>query len=313
MRFIFGKNKYFQFLLIFTLGALLVFLGYFSFVFHQYHPMSTYYKSDKKNIPILIFHGVENNSSNEYDISLRTLIKQMEYLREKKYQVISIADYLSFLNGEKTIPRNSVLITFHDNHAGWYEHVYPYFRENNIPASFCIVAKTVPNHQKGKHIGFQELREMALWRNKQGKRLFTVESHSMTHERLGKNRNETQESYLARIRYELIESKIIIEDAIGISPLIVSLPYGDGWDNAEDKTFLWDVSIKAGYQGLQAGSYHTEGAFGLGGMSIHNTRFSMLEFKLALSIFTHKACFQDFLIWLGIVFERAAFNITHKI
>ncbi|MCU0822233.1 MAG: hypothetical protein MUC95_07155, partial [Spirochaetes bacterium] len=97
----------------------------------------------------------------------------------------------------------------------------------------------------------------------------------------------------------------------GYSPEIFSLPYRDGWEDALSRDIIKESAIQSGYMGLQVGGYYSEGAYELGGMVIHNTNTSNMEFRLALQIFKHESCIKDFFIWLTIAIERVFFKLIH--
>ena len=78
----------------------------------------------RRKLLILAYHGVEMNDESSFQSKLFikpvTLVKRMEYLRKKKFNVLGLGEALQRLNNG-SLPNNSVVITVDD---GWYSTMY---------------------------------------------------------------------------------------------------------------------------------------------------------------------------------------------
>ncbi len=67
--------------------------------------------------PILMYHAIDGNRTESHNVvSPQTFKRQMEFIKNKGYQVVSLDDYCRLLEENKPIPRNLVIITFDDGY-----------------------------------------------------------------------------------------------------------------------------------------------------------------------------------------------------
>lgn len=104
----------------------------------QIHHIFRYINREK--VVVLAYHGVVESRPSF------PLWGQLEYKRFKEqvdhicrfYNVISIDWLADYLNGNRNLPNNSVLITFDDGYRNNYEVAYPLLLQKNIPATIFI-------------------------------------------------------------------------------------------------------------------------------------------------------------------------------
>ena len=95
-------------------------------------------------VPTLIYHHVQSpgaaKAKNQVALTVRIadFRVQMQYLKDKAYNVISMQDLLNFFEqGIKPSPK-SVLLTFDDGYSDFYTEAYPILREFGYPATVFI-------------------------------------------------------------------------------------------------------------------------------------------------------------------------------
>jgi peptidoglycan/xylan/chitin deacetylase (PgdA/CDA1 family) len=170
-----------------------------------------YWLYAKRAVRILTYHGIELSPTNSYNVSLSNFEKQIDYIY-KKYNVISLPQYLN--NLEKKIPfsSNTIIITFDDGFRNFYEHAYPILKKYQIPATCFIITSKVGN-SKGNYMNWEELKEIA------SDGLITIGAHSVTHKSLPSLND-------VNLQHEIRDSKFMIEINLGIPVICFSYPYG---------------------------------------------------------------------------------------
>lgn len=61
--------------------------------------------------------------------------KQMQYLKDKQYNVLRIEEVADFVNGKKPLPKKAVVITLDDAYEDNYLVAYPILKRYNFPAT----------------------------------------------------------------------------------------------------------------------------------------------------------------------------------
>ena len=96
-------------------------------------------------VPYHYVHNTKIGFPKVYTKNIRDFKKDIRYL-SKKYKIISLRDYVLYLNDKKDIPEKTCILTFDDGLADHYDNVYPILRRKNIPATFFV--STLPLQDK---------------------------------------------------------------------------------------------------------------------------------------------------------------------
>ena len=83
------------------------------------------YGYHEQEIPILMYHHLEENINNNTVISPENFENQMKLLKMEGYHAISAQQLYDYLNGQTPLPQKPVLITFDDGYFSNYEKAYP--------------------------------------------------------------------------------------------------------------------------------------------------------------------------------------------
>ena len=196
----------------------------------------------RQNVTILVFHNPTPASFG----------KAVQYL-QKKYNVISLLDYLTAFNNRKldTLPPCSVCITFDDGHQGNYS-LLPIIKQHNIPVTVFLTAgvtgtnrhfwftkkgeidqsvnlKKLPNKKRKtvlESLGFDEIKEyespqaLSEQQIKEMAPYVDFQSHTMFHPILPMCTDE-------EAGYEIFESKKQLESKYGFKINSIAYPNGD--------------------------------------------------------------------------------------
>lgn len=185
-------------------------------------------------------------------------INDMEYIKKSDYEVISFYDLLEMQKGRRNLNSNAVIITFDDGAKTQYDIAFPILKEYGFKATFFVITDIVG---QGGYMNWENLREMANFNYKDGgKNLFDIESHTHTHPNLAlKKETETERQYEKRIWSELQLSQEKIQEEIKKIPRFLSLPFGGGGREGEEKKFslIKELVKECGYYGIRTSNRGT--------------------------------------------------------
>jgi peptidoglycan/xylan/chitin deacetylase (PgdA/CDA1 family) len=196
-------------------------------------------------IPILMYHEVSDHSEPSkkkrhtnpaYCISANQFREQMEYIHNNSYKSLTLNELLDIRNDAH---KKSVILTFDDGWNNTYTNAFPILKELGLTATVFVITDLVasPNY-----LSWQNLVEMT-------ERGISIQSHTVTHQPLA-------ELKANEIKYELEQSKKIIENHLGTLVDIISAPHG-----MINQTVI-DILRSVGYKALctsEPGFSHSDG------------------------------------------------------
>jgi peptidoglycan/xylan/chitin deacetylase (PgdA/CDA1 family) len=171
-----------------------------------------------QTIPILTYHRFAENCSSPLCMPAGTFERQMRYLKDNGYHVITAEELLAFLEYRQQLPRKSVLITMDDGYRSVYDIAYPILQKYGFKATLFVYTSFVGVSKMA--ITWDQLKQMKAHG-------FTIGSHTIYHSDLTQPKeDETEKEYLARIKDELFGSKRIIDKKIGQNTYFLAYPFG---------------------------------------------------------------------------------------
>src|SRR5436190_6019630 len=213
-----------------------------------------------QNAQVVIFgyHRFVNNVKRpDTEITPAAFEAQMQELKNKNISVIPMQDFLAWRRGEKAIPSKSAIITFDDGWKSQHEVAWPIMKKFNYPFTLFIYTGGIrPGHfSGGESMSWEQLAEM----RDAG---VDIQGHTATHSDLRKPYDKVAKKHLNPQEYEewlqkeIVGSKQMIEQKLGVKVNCFAVPYGFHNDH------IRDVCMKAGYEALftvygQPITYHT--------------------------------------------------------
>jgi len=180
-------------------------------------------------ILILAYHGVnakdgcQNNwvvyGNKKFDLDeLRVdphmFEQQMEHLHSRGYQSVGLEEFLVDFTARGRYFKKHFVLTFDDGYKDFFTSVRPILNRYGYTATvFLVTDKINENNKKGQFLSWEE----AIQLHKEG---FSFGAHTCSHPSL------TSLS-LDEARYQIEESKKIIEGKLNSSVRFFSYPYGD--------------------------------------------------------------------------------------
>lgn len=172
-------------------------------------------------IPILTYHSIDESGS-VISTSPETFRRQIKFLSEEAFNVISLKDLTLCLNGSIEFSPKTIILTFDDGFQNFYTTAFPILKEHNFTATVFLITDycgkyndwygNLPSLERSKLMDWNEIKELS----KSG---IEFGSHTRTHPDLTKISIE-------KAKQEIIGSKSKIEEKLGIEVADFAYPYG---------------------------------------------------------------------------------------
>lgn len=166
-------------------------------------------------LPVLMYHHVQSSdqakSKNQTGLTVttETFIKQMQDLKSKGYNTVSMQDLINFFDAGVPIAKKSILITFDDGYADFATDAYPVLVSQNFKATVFVSTGLINNPD---YMNWENIRQISS----EGRILFA--NHTWSH----KNVKTGQAALEAEI---LTADTQLSERGLG-NPKVFSYPYG---------------------------------------------------------------------------------------
>ncbi|MBI4707421.1 MAG: polysaccharide deacetylase family protein [Candidatus Omnitrophica bacterium] len=205
----------------------------FLFIIVLFFTVSAVIVFNRNYVPaILMYHSVYSNPDPENRLAVSTEIfeRQMRFLKEYRYNVVTLEALADLIKNKKKIPRNTVAITLDDGYKNNYTDAFPILKKYNLPANIFIIVNEVGRPQNDR-LNWSQIQEM------QDSGIFTIGSHTLGPEPLVNIHDE------AVVKEEIFVSKKILEEKLGRKVNIFSYP--EGRFNPQIRQMVIDAGYKA--------------------------------------------------------------------
>ena len=184
-------------------------------------------------VPILMYHHVglpEDRSST--NVSLETFENQMEFLKVHRYRVVPLEELVETIKSGKSIPADTVAITFDDGYLDNIQNAFPVLKKMNFPATIFVITRNINEPGWLSEEDLKILDESGI----------SIGAHSVNHAFL-------KDSPTGDAALEISESKKRLEKILGHPVTLFSYPAGGL--NRETPILV----EKAGYEGAVTTNY----------------------------------------------------------
>ena len=171
-------------------------------------------------LPILTFHDIADDSA-VIAFSSQIFRQGMTQLHESGYRTLGLIDAANCLRKNEAFPARSIVITFDDGYCSVYEEAFPVLQQYGMSATvFLTVGKRNTVNLEG-NLPSLEGRSMLSWRSIREMQSYGIVfgAHTMTHPDL-------THLPMDHVKQEILASKEIIENALGIPVSTFAYPYG---------------------------------------------------------------------------------------
>jgi peptidoglycan/xylan/chitin deacetylase (PgdA/CDA1 family) len=195
-----------------------------------------FWLSNNYVVPVIMYHKVENSAVIKTDtVSPENFLKHISYIADHGYNVLTLDEFIEGVRGNRSFPRNSVVITFDDGYENNLTLAVPVLKKYQFPAIFFVSPGFT---KKDGFLSWGQLRIIAG----EG---FSIGSHGMT------------QAYLPEIfhderQYELKDSRRILEKKLGVPVNYFAYPVSGFTDEIKKEV------KEAGYKGAMATNRGTD-------------------------------------------------------
>ncbi len=179
---------------------------------------------DTAGVKVLAYHWVDPEPGRRlraWGLTPDVFAAQMTALVDGGYKVLSLAEALQVVRGERPVSHKTVALTFDDGYMDLLDHALPVLRRFELPATFFLVSDRVGRTNTWDARHGDPPRPLMGWKDAAALAAEGMEigSHSRTHPFL----TNLSESEMDR---EIRGSKEVIEDRLGRPVRFFSYPHG---------------------------------------------------------------------------------------
>ncbi len=172
-------------------------------------------------VPILTYHSIDESKS-VISTAPEVFRRQMKRLKEMNYQIVTLKNLIELFAEKKAISAKTVALTFDDGFQNFHTQAFPVLEEFGFKATVFLVtghigryndwAGNPPDLPRSKLLSWREIEELSEAGIEFG-------AHTVTHPDLTKISE-------VKIKREIVESKALIEEKLGIRAKSFAYPFG---------------------------------------------------------------------------------------
>ncbi len=174
-------------------------------------------KSTTTKAIILTYHSVRDFEAKDslfaknFITGISTFDKEMKYLKDNGFTVISPADLVRLIESGATSTQKYIIITFDDGYLSNYINAAPILEKYNLHATFFIYSDAISKFSVS--MTWDNLKDLLSKGN-------TIGGHTKSHPQLTKIKNEKI------LEYEILGNKKVLEENLGTKIDFFAYPYG---------------------------------------------------------------------------------------
>jgi len=229
-----------------------------------------------QTVPILTYYRFSKQRIDASVVSEKAFIRQMKFLKDNDYRVISLDRFLDFLEFKSQLPEKSVVLTFDDGWCSFYNIAFPILRGYGFPATLFVRTDFIGEEKAMSWGQISELEKNGI----------DIQCKITTHfKREVLQDRETVRKYFSTVNDELSQSKVIIKDKLNKECRYLAFP------NDKPNNLVIGLLRKEGFRGavtIERGS----NPFFTNHYSIHRSiihgGYDMDQFKKNLCVFSKR-------------------------
>lgn len=193
-----------------------------------------------RRVPILMYHRIASVPGERNALPVEKFTEQLNYLQSHGYNTITLADFYNHHLHRNPLPVRSIILTFDDGYEDNYLTALPLLLKRKMKATVFPIVNWIGKENKWENFQHQLTRTMNWDQLREWQAAgMEIGSHTLEHPFL----TQCDESGLEQ---ELIKSRQVLEEKLGITIDFLCYPYGFFDDNTIT------VAKKAGYKGALA-------------------------------------------------------------
>ena len=228
----------------------------------------------QRGAAILMYHAVgeDGEPPSRYVLPIRRFKRQMEWLRFRRYNVISLEELVAHFRQHRLLPEKTIVLTFDDGYSDNVELALPVLTRLGFPATMFLVSRS-----PGKPIWEcdPEVKRRPLLRLTEARLLrerLSFGAHTRTHPRL-------PDLAPAEIEREVAGSRSDLESVLDMTVSTFAYPYGE--TNPEVQTAVEDAEFLSGCGITQGLNWHATDLYDLRRLEVRGSD-SLPRFALTI-------------------------------
>jgi peptidoglycan/xylan/chitin deacetylase (PgdA/CDA1 family) len=171
-------------------------------------------------VSILVYHRFGPTAKDAMTVRISTFRWQLDYLRQHGHPIIPLRALVSYLLGRTPPPApQSVVITADDGHESVFTDMLPVVREYRVPVTLFIYPSAISNASYA--MTWDQLDAL------QRTGLFDIQSHTYWHPNFKTERRRLSPlAYRTFARIQLVKSKSVLKDKLGVEADLIAWPFG---------------------------------------------------------------------------------------
>jgi len=118
-----------------------------------------FYMLPRHTVPVLMYHSISDDKHSSLTVSPDMFNKQMQYLNDKGYSVISLDEFVCARSAGRKFSRKEVVITFDDGYEDNFTKAFPVLFKYNMPAIIFLEASKIG--KDSRYLTWDQVRLMA--------------------------------------------------------------------------------------------------------------------------------------------------------
>ena len=177
-------------------------------------------------VPILCYHNLGPESKGRLLLGAPQFEQQMRYLKEQGYRVVSMSQFIEWMQLKRQMPMRSVVLTFDDGYKAFKTYAQPILKELGFTATLFVYTDYIGAGRNA--LSWDELKTLAA----EG---VDVQAHSKSHGNLRRAQGENDQQYSRRMEAELSEPLKQFQRNLGRPVTLLAYPYGSTDDGVVAK------------------------------------------------------------------------------
>ena len=222
--------------------------------------------------PIIMYHRVLPGATyaDRLVVSVETFDRQMRFLKNHRYNVITLEKLAELILQKKKIPPKTISITFDDGYEDNYTNAFPVLKKYGLAATLFVIVEEAGDRHKNK-LSWEEIKEM------QDSGIFTIGSHALGPEPLTNIKSREE------ISRQIFDSRRILKEQLGKE--VNTFSYPEGGLNPEIRQLVIDAGYKAAVATHPGRDYPDDDIFALKRLRISENASSLFVFWVETSGF----------------------------
>jgi peptidoglycan/xylan/chitin deacetylase (PgdA/CDA1 family) len=226
---------------------------------------------------VLLYHRFEEHphKGDTLAVTPEEFDKEMQAIKDAGFTVIPMQDFIAWRHGDKPIPAKSCIVTIDDGYLSGYDTAWPILKKYGYPFTMFIYIDYIGSG--GKSISWDQLGEL----RDAG---VDIECHTYSHSHLTSPGFGVDATTKARVmkdvqtlgregwlHKEIVESKKVLEQQLGIKVDAFAYPYGTGSNDPHIRQVVKEANYDVAFNvygrrnGFGFPAYDQIGRYAIGG------------------------------------------------